>query len=428
MHGMPVAVPEPWVPSLYRRRPPGCPATCRLAGLAAAGRVRGQPRRPVRVPAAGAARGGRAAGRGRPGAPAACTGSGSGMADIGGPAPDEAGRKKSPISDRRSGDPAAGGAGDHRPGRLAAGAVRRRSTSCWTGSRWTGPRTGGPASRWRWETRCLTWCRTSRRTPPCTRPRTAPGWSSTGRRGCCRPTDHHALPAAEPARPAGTAAGPGPDGAGPGGAGRGHGLLPAPGVHAGHGRASARSCCWAATSATAGTAASRYVRQHGRVPGAQGPDRTRRGRGAGGRAARRRHDCPDPAAVLSIAAGPRRRLWERRRTDPDYLLLRVGTADLPSAVELTDPAAGRAPPAAVLADPRRPGHHPPGRAGRGRASRSGRRAAGGRPLAGGPGRRPAQPRGRADLRAHRRRRAGRLGMGALAAALPPRRADRTAPC
>ena len=53
---------------------------------------------------------------------------------------------------------------------------------------------------------------------------------------------------------------------------------------------------------------------------------------------RRRHDCPDPASVLSIASGPRRRLWERRRTDPDYLLLRVGTADLPSAVELTDPA------------------------------------------------------------------------------------------
>jgi S-DNA-T family DNA segregation ATPase FtsK/SpoIIIE len=53
----------------------------------------------------------------------------------------------------------------------------------------------------------------------------------------------------------------------------------------------------------------------------------------------RRHDCPDPATVLSIASGPRRRLWERRRTDPDYLLLRAGTADLPSAVELTDPGA-----------------------------------------------------------------------------------------
>ena len=46
---------------------------------------------------------------------------------------------------------------------------------------------------------------------------------------------------------------------------------------------------------------------------------------------------PDPATVLSIAAGPRRRLWERRRTDPDYLMLRVGTDDLPSTVELTDP-------------------------------------------------------------------------------------------
>jgi DNA segregation ATPase FtsK/SpoIIIE, S-DNA-T family len=46
---------------------------------------------------------------------------------------------------------------------------------------------------------------------------------------------------------------------------------------------------------------------------------------------------PDPAAVLSIAAGPRRRLWERRRSDPDYLVLRAGTADLPSSVELTDP-------------------------------------------------------------------------------------------
>jgi DNA segregation ATPase FtsK/SpoIIIE, S-DNA-T family len=51
----------------------------------------------------------------------------------------------------------------------------------------------------------------------------------------------------------------------------------------------------------------------------------------------RRDECPDPATILSIASGPRRRLWERRRTDPDYLLLRVGTADLPSAVELTDP-------------------------------------------------------------------------------------------
>ena len=46
---------------------------------------------------------------------------------------------------------------------------------------------------------------------------------------------------------------------------------------------------------------------------------------------------PDPAAAGSIASGPRRRLWERRRADPDYLVLRVGTADLPSGVELNDP-------------------------------------------------------------------------------------------
>jgi S-DNA-T family DNA segregation ATPase FtsK/SpoIIIE len=53
--------------------------------------------------------------------------------------------------------------------------------------------------------------------------------------------------------------------------------------------------------------------------------------------AARRGQFPDPATVRSIASGPRRRLWERRRTDPDYLVLRVGLADLPSAVELTDP-------------------------------------------------------------------------------------------
>jgi S-DNA-T family DNA segregation ATPase FtsK/SpoIIIE len=48
----------------------------------------------------------------------------------------------------------------------------------------------------------------------------------------------------------------------------------------------------------------------------------------------RREQCPDPATALGIASGPGRRLWERRRSDPDYLLLRVGTADLPVTVEL----------------------------------------------------------------------------------------------
>jgi S-DNA-T family DNA segregation ATPase FtsK/SpoIIIE len=49
--------------------------------------------------------------------------------------------------------------------------------------------------------------------------------------------------------------------------------------------------------------------------------------------------CPGPAEAADIATGPRRRLWERRRSDPDYLLLRVGAGDVSSSVRLTDPAA-----------------------------------------------------------------------------------------
>ncbi|GAB2711939.1 FtsK/SpoIIIE domain-containing protein [Kitasatospora kifunensis] len=41
---------------------------------------------------------------------------------------------------------------------------------------------------------------------------------------------------------------------------------------------------------------------------------------------------PDPAELLVIATGPRARLWERRRTDPDHLLVRVGLADLPTTI------------------------------------------------------------------------------------------------
>ncbi|KFG74398.1 FtsK/SpoIIIE domain-containing protein [Streptomyces mutabilis] len=51
----------------------------------------------------------------------------------------------------------------------------------------------------------------------------------------------------------------------------------------------------------------------------------------------RRHAIPDPAVVLSVGTGPRTRLWERRRTDRDHLLLRVGTGRLPSEVVLDDP-------------------------------------------------------------------------------------------
>ncbi|GAA4621773.1 FtsK/SpoIIIE domain-containing protein [Actinoallomurus vinaceus] len=49
----------------------------------------------------------------------------------------------------------------------------------------------------------------------------------------------------------------------------------------------------------------------------------------------RRALAPDPAEVLLTATGPRRRLWERRRTDADALHLRVGVADRPARIELT---------------------------------------------------------------------------------------------
>ncbi|WP_433389174.1 FtsK/SpoIIIE domain-containing protein [Micromonospora sp. KLBMP9576] len=56
-----------------------------------------------------------------------------------------------------------------------------------------------------------------------------------------------------------------------------------------------------------------------------------------------RHDrrvaAPDPAELLIVATGPRARLWERRRTDPDHLVVRVGIADLPS--KITVEAAGQ---------------------------------------------------------------------------------------
>jgi S-DNA-T family DNA segregation ATPase FtsK/SpoIIIE len=51
----------------------------------------------------------------------------------------------------------------------------------------------------------------------------------------------------------------------------------------------------------------------------------------------RRQAVPDPAAVLTFGTGPRTRLWERRRTDADHLLLRVGTGRVPSEVVLNDP-------------------------------------------------------------------------------------------
>ncbi len=46
---------------------------------------------------------------------------------------------------------------------------------------------------------------------------------------------------------------------------------------------------------------------------------------------------PDPAVVYDTAVTPLPRLWERRRTDPDHLLVRVGTATQRSEVTIEDP-------------------------------------------------------------------------------------------
>ncbi|WP_435131328.1 FtsK/SpoIIIE domain-containing protein [Actinacidiphila sp. bgisy144] len=48
----------------------------------------------------------------------------------------------------------------------------------------------------------------------------------------------------------------------------------------------------------------------------------------------RRANYPDAAEILLFATGPRRRLWERRLTDPDALRLRIGVADMPADIEL----------------------------------------------------------------------------------------------
>ncbi|WP_239144985.1 FtsK/SpoIIIE domain-containing protein [Actinoplanes couchii] len=53
----------------------------------------------------------------------------------------------------------------------------------------------------------------------------------------------------------------------------------------------------------------------------------------------RRVASPDPAELLMVATGPRARLWERRVTDPDHLVVRVGIADLPSMITVEE--AGR---------------------------------------------------------------------------------------
>lgn len=51
----------------------------------------------------------------------------------------------------------------------------------------------------------------------------------------------------------------------------------------------------------------------------------------------RRGEAPDAAKIRLIATGPRQRLWERRQSDADRLVLRVGTGAMPSEVEVVDP-------------------------------------------------------------------------------------------
>ena len=45
---------------------------------------------------------------------------------------------------------------------------------------------------------------------------------------------------------------------------------------------------------------------------------------------------PDPADLLLQAVGPGQVLWQRRRSDPDYLALRIGVADRPSRITVQD--------------------------------------------------------------------------------------------
>ena len=54
----------------------------------------------------------------------------------------------------------------------------------------------------------------------------------------------------------------------------------------------------------------------------------------------RRAEAPDPAELLARATLPSTTLWQRRATDPDVCLLRVGLADQPAAVRVRSVGAG----------------------------------------------------------------------------------------
>ncbi|MGH8888548.1 MAG: FtsK/SpoIIIE domain-containing protein, partial [Acidothermaceae bacterium] len=56
----------------------------------------------------------------------------------------------------------------------------------------------------------------------------------------------------------------------------------------------------------------------------------------GAEAADRRVHTPDPALLAKIVSAPSPRLWERRRSDPDFLRLTLGTGTLPAAVRVVN--------------------------------------------------------------------------------------------
>ena len=55
----------------------------------------------------------------------------------------------------------------------------------------------------------------------------------------------------------------------------------------------------------------------------------------------RRAAAPDAAELLLVATGPRTRLWERRRSDPDHLVVRVGLAEMESDVMVEELEGGQ---------------------------------------------------------------------------------------
>jgi DNA segregation ATPase FtsK/SpoIIIE, S-DNA-T family len=55
----------------------------------------------------------------------------------------------------------------------------------------------------------------------------------------------------------------------------------------------------------------------------------------------RRAAAPDAAELLLVATGPRTRLWERRRSDPDHLVVRVGPAELAGDITVEELDAGQ---------------------------------------------------------------------------------------